>query len=857
VRDLPSGTVTFLFTDIDGSTRLLHELGAEAYAEALAEHRRVLREAFARHGGVEVDTQGDAFFVAFPTAPGALAAAAEATVALEPGPVRVRIGLHTGTPFVAEEGYVGADVHRAARIAAAGHGGQVIVSAAAAALLPGRDLRDLGEHRFRDLAAPERVYQLAGGEFPPLKTLHQTNLPTQPTSLIGRERELQEARSLLRDRRIVTLVGAGGSGKTRLALQLAADAVEEHPDGVFWVPLAPVGEAELVPSAIAQAVGARDDLGDFLAGKRLLLLLDNFEHVIGAAPAIAQLLARAPAVTLLVTSREPLRVAGEAEYPVEPLADVEAVALFAERAASAEPLAAVREICRRLDYLPLAIELAAARTKLIPPEALLARLEQRLPLLTGGRRDAPERQRTLAATIAWSYELLSPEEQSLFRRLSVFAGSFDLEAAEQICDAELGVLQELVEKSLVRRWGSGRLGMLETVAEYAANRLDESGERELLRLRHTDYFVDLAACAARAFRTPAQATWLRRLDDEHANLRSAVSFATARGDAAAALGLAGDLWLLWDARGYLEEGRRWLEAVLALDGGVPAARARALHGAGVLAWELGDYPAAEASLQRAVDLLRHGDDRAGLAHALVDLGWAHALLAQGDVAVPRRLADEGLALARAAEDRWSTAFALQAAADFGDLPFADRVAILDEAAGLYREVGDSRYEARAIGGIGWHAVLGGDYETALEYGENALSILGDDGDPTSATILNNLASAALLSGDVEAARSRITESLPILRRFGKRREAAEALWIMAAAASKDGEVERAARFRAAAQTLVEAAGSQPTPVELRLDELFIEPVRLAHEAAFRAAAASTAVLSVADAVALAWQESTA
>ncbi|MDQ3992625.1 MAG: adenylate/guanylate cyclase domain-containing protein, partial [Actinomycetota bacterium] len=450
MAELPTGTMTFLFTDVEGSTRLLDELGAEWYAEALAEHRSLLREAVARYGGVEVDTQGDAFFFVFADPAAALAAADEGQRALEATPVSVRMGVHTGQAMRAGHGYVGFDVHKGARVAAAGHGGQVVVSEPAR-LASRRELQPLGTHRLKDLGAPEPLWQLGNGDFPRLKSLNQTNLPVQPSPLIGRERELSEVGALLRDHRVVTLVGPGGSGKTRLALQLAAEAVDEFPHGVWWVPLQALHDAALVVPTVASTLGVKGELLDHLAGKRLLLLLDNMEQLVDAAAELAELLASASDLRLLATSREPIRIAGEVEYAVEPLAEDDAVALFRERATVGDPLDAVAAICRRLDHLPLAIELAAARTKLLPPEQLLGRLERRLPLLSGGRRDAPERQRTLRATIEWSYELLSDEEKQLFARLAVFAGSFDLDAAEQICDADVETLQSLLDKSLIRR----------------------------------------------------------------------------------------------------------------------------------------------------------------------------------------------------------------------------------------------------------------------------------------------------------------------------------------------------------------------------------------------------------------------
>jgi class 3 adenylate cyclase len=411
MRDLPSGTVTLLFTDIEGSTALLNSLGND-YATVLAKHRRILRSAFAKRGGIEVDTQGDAFFYAFPRAGDAVEAASEGQESLAEGPLRVRIGVHTGEPLVTEEGYVGIDVHRAARIAAAAHGGQVVISQTTRDLLDGdSDLRDLGAHRLKDLTAPERLYQLGYHEFPPLRTLDATNLPVTATPLLGREQELGELVALLVEGpHLVTVTGPGGTGKTRLALQIAAELVGTFSDGVFWVPLAGLADPELVVPEIARTLPARDDLLGYLKGKQLLLLLDNLEHLLEAAPDLASLLAAAEGLRVLATSRAPLKISGEREYQLEPLPSEDAVTLFLERARGVgknlEHDSTIESICRRLDGLPLAIELAAARTKVLSPEALLERLDGALSLLTGGARDAPERQRTLrrrsrGAMISW------------------------------------------------------------------------------------------------------------------------------------------------------------------------------------------------------------------------------------------------------------------------------------------------------------------------------------------------------------------------------------------------------------------------------------------------------------------------
>ena len=406
VRELPSGTVTFLFTDIEGSTRLLHELGA-GYADALADHRRVMRKSFVAHRGVEVDTQGDAFFVAFAKASDGVTAARSAQDMLASGPIRVRMGLHTGEPILTEEGYVGLDVHKGARIAACGHGGQVLLSEATRRLIDA-EVRDLGLHRLKDLQEPERLFQLGEGKFPPLKSLNQTNLPVQPTPFLGRERELAEVLDLLEreDVRLLTLTGAGGTGKTRLALQAVAELVEKYPDGVWFVGLADVMDPGLLLPTIAQSLEIREAAGEtleaaverYLRSKRIVLLLDNVEQLLpAAAPPLGKLCAACPGLELVITSREPLHLGAEREYPVSPLTNDEALRLFARRAQAARPdfelrdknRSTVETICMRLDRLPLGIELAAARVRLLPPDKLLSRLEQRLPVLVGGPRDAP------------------------------------------------------------------------------------------------------------------------------------------------------------------------------------------------------------------------------------------------------------------------------------------------------------------------------------------------------------------------------------------------------------------------------------------------------------------------------------
>jgi len=658
-RVLPSGTVTFLFTDVEGSTRLLHELGAEAYAEALFHHRRVLRAAFGAHGGVEVDTQGDAFFVAFPTAPSALAAAAAALEELSTGAIRVRMGVHTGTPHVGREGYVGVDVHRAARIAAAGHGGQVLISTSTAALLGNDGLRDLGEHRLKDLAAPERIYQLGDKEFPPLKSLYRTNLPIPATPFLGREQELVEVSGLMEHARLLTLTGPGGTGKTRLGLQAAAEAAERYPDGIFWVPLAPLSDPKLVLVTAGQALGAENGLAEHVAGKSLLLLLDNFEHVIEAAPRLSELLASCPNVHLLVTSRELLRVPGEQAYPVPPLEPGDGTELFVARARAALPSFvasdAVPELCARLENLPLALELAAARVRVLSPEALIERLSQRLDLLKAGRGVDP-RQQTLRATIQWSHELLDGDEQRQFARLAVFAGGCRLESAEAVCGADLDTLESLVDKSLVRVREGDRFWMLETIREYALERLEESGEADRLRRRHAEHFLALGEEAWLNTHVYS-GEWIGRLEQEHDNLRTALDHFASSGENELVLRLAGALADFWHSGGHVAEGRHRLESALQGQERPTAARARALTGAAFMAYGSGDVTAARSIAERALELHRGLGDPRGTALALNLL--CVAAIEEGDLERAQQLAEESLALFRQAGDEYNTVAAMR------------------------------------------------------------------------------------------------------------------------------------------------------------------------------------------------------
>jgi predicted ATPase/class 3 adenylate cyclase/GNAT superfamily N-acetyltransferase len=620
-RDLPRGSVTFLFTDIEGSTRLLDDLGPEPYAEAVAEHRRILRDAFAAQGGVEVDTQGDAFFVAFPTPEGALAAAAAAREGLADSAIRVRMGIHTGTPLVAEEGYVGPDVHLGARIAAAGHGGQVLVSMATRELVAA-DLTDLGEHRLKDFDEPVLVYQLGSEAFPPLKTISNTNLPRPASSFIGREPEVAELASMLRDGvRLLTLTGPGGSGKTRLAIEAAADLVDEFKAGVFWFGLAPLRDPALVTAAVAQTLGATKDLVQHIGEREMLLLLDNLEQVIDAGPDLATMVEACPNLRLLVTSRERLRVRGEVEYPVAPLADPDAVALFCARA-GLEPDATAAELCRRLDNLPLAVELAAARSSVLTPEEVLGRIAERLDLLRGGR-DADARQQTLRATIGWSYELLTVDEQRLFARMSVFAGGCGLESALAVVDADLDTLQSLVDKSLIRHT-DGRFWMLETIRDFAAERLEDRGEREPIRRRHAEHFLAVAEKAEpNLLGGSEQERWLDGLERDIDNFRAAIDHDATSGDIQHAMALAGALAELWDQRGHQVEALRRYQALLAADERPTVARSKALSGASMEATKAGDIQLALRYGGEELELHRRFGNRHGEAMALWLFGYLH------------------------------------------------------------------------------------------------------------------------------------------------------------------------------------------------------------------------------------------
>jgi predicted ATPase/class 3 adenylate cyclase len=774
MRNLPSGTVTFLFTDIEGSTRLLQEHGA-GYAQLVADHRRTLRDVFRRYEGVEVDTQGDSLFVAFARATDAVAAAGEAQDALGDGPVQVRIGIHTGEPIVTDEGYVGIDVHRAARVMSAAHGGQVIVSERTRSFLDdGLALTDLGLHRLKDLGRPEKLYQLGEREFPPLRSLDATNLPIASSPLLGRERELNELVTLLEDgARLVTITGTGGTGKTRLALQVAAELVGQGLDAVYWVPLAGVSDPELVLPEVAQVVGAREDLIEYLRGKRLLLVLDSLEHLLAAAPEVASLLAASNELRVLVTSRSPLRLSGEREYPLDPLPPHEAVTFFVERARavgrSLAPDATVDAICRRVDCLPLALELAAARTKLLTPETLLARLERALPLLTAGARDAPERQRTLRATIEWSHDLLPEESKKLFARLSVFAGSFPLVASEEVCDADLDGLASLVDLGLLKPIGDDRFLMLETIREFAREQLESTGEAGECRRRHAESFRQLAETAY-SHRFDAEEEWSGRLELDHDDLRAALEWC-AEHDPGGGLQLAGALGWFWLSHSHLAEGKRRLEDALARFEGAGPTRARALTWAGALSGWLGEVESGEAKVREGVALWHELHNEEEAASALELLGWSlfHFLTAGRD---------------------------------------EESLAAFEESLAIRRQLGDRPGELRALAGVGQLLVAMGDVDRAEPLSLELLELSRGRDLRSEHFAHHYLADCALIRGDCALAAERYRESLRAALPLGDVVETSFEVQGVGMALAGQGDRARGIRLAAAGTAVLAELGVQ-------------------------------------------------
>jgi predicted ATPase/class 3 adenylate cyclase len=869
VTSPPTGTVTFLFTDIEGSTKLW-ESSPEAMRAALARHDQIMRDAAEERNGYVFKTVGDAFCCAFSTASAALEASLFAQRALfhgegwpeETGPLRVRMALHAGAAEERDGDYFGPPVNRVARLLSAAHGGQVLLSLATQELVrdqlpPDAEVSDLGERRLKDLFRPERVFQLVApglpSEFPPLRTLegHPNNLPLQPTPLVGREREVEEVAERLRGEevRLLTLTGPGGTGKTRLALQAGAELLEAADDGVFFVSLATITDPELVPSAIAGSLGLKESaegslmetLESYLQQKRLLLILDNFEQVLEGATLVGALLGSCPELKVLSTSRMPLGLYGEQEYPVPPLAlpdprvlpplerltQYEAVRLFVERAKAVkldfevtnESAPAVAEICIRLDGLPLAIELAAARTKLLPPQALLMRLGNRLKLLKGGARNLPARQQTLRAAIDWSYELLTEEEKTLFGRLSVFSGGHTLEAAEPVCEPEgdldvLEVLGSLLEKSLLRQeevvGGESRFGMLETVHEYAGEKLEESGEAEEVKRRHAEYFLTLAEEANAKLRGPDQLEWLRRLETDHDNMRTALAWALRGEQAELTLGLGGALWWFWFVRGHYSEGRRWLERALAMDGrGSGDSRAMVLAGVGALALEQGDLDRVEEACEEGLELLSYEAKQRSEAKLYLLIPLGHVALEKEDHSRATKLFEESLALS------WETGHALGRADSVmslattsyeqGDLERATR--LFEEGLDLFRQLGDRLGLAWCLINLGLAVYSGGDSGRAAKLTEEGVGLLRKLGVGADTAVgLCNLGWMALSQNDPGKAADYYEESLRLASDTGMEPVVLTTLEGYACLAGVRGEAQRAARLWGAAQTIQEAKG---------------------------------------------------
>jgi predicted ATPase/class 3 adenylate cyclase len=836
-RGLPAGTLTFLFTDIEGSTKLQTELGTDRYQDVLETHTRILRDAF-KDGGVEVRVEGDALFVVFPVAAQAVRATAAAQRGLAAAAfphgatVRVRMGMHTGEgrPATVEAGadYVGIDVNRAARVAAAGHGGQVLLTEATATLTrseigDGVSFRDLGEFRLKDLASPEHLYQLVisgcAADFPPLRTLDRTAtfLPAQSSSFIGREREIAEGQRLLEKARLVTLTGPGGTGKTRLSLRIAEESAHDFRDGTFWVPLAPITDPDLVPSTIAHTLGVQlsgselplPRLVDHIKGKRMLLVLDNFEQILSAAPVVGQLLGASSALKVIATSRAPLRIAGEQEFPVPPLelidpehlpaidvlAQSDAVRLFIERAMAVRPdfrvtpenASAVAEIVYRLDGLPLAIELAAARVKVLTPQAMLPKLRQGLDMLASSARDLPERQRTLRGAIDWSWNLLDPTDRRLCARLGVFVNGVMLPQIEEVCypGNELGrdlldALSALVEHSLVRQSevdGEPRFRMLVTIREYALDRLAESDERDLIRTRHSRAYLTLAEQARPYVQGSDQKRWLDLLELEHDNLRAALwwSIESARAEDACRFVFA--LWRFWQVRGHLVEGARWCERVLALPttSVPPLVLMNALEASAGIAYWRGDTRTSSDGYVKATEIARaHGDD-AAQANAEYNLSFVYG--------IPGSELSQALDLLRSAREKWArigdragvarAAFGLATFLQFGrkgaiDPSRLEEASVAVQEALAVHRAGTNRFDlAWSLHLVGMIDAKRGEFSGALAAFREAARIFTEDNDLSGLVIIaSNCAELAGYQGDRERQATLVGFATALAKRAG-------------------------------------------------------------------------------------------
>ncbi len=914
----PTGTITFLFTDIEGSTRLW-ERDAKAMQSALTRHDAILHRVIEEQEGHVFKTVGDAFCCAFSTATDALTAALEAQRALFTeewgfgGGVRVRMALHTGAAEERGGDYFGPPLNRVARLLSAGHGGQVLLSLATQELVrdqlpPDVGLWDLGEQRLKDLFRPERVFQLVAdglpSEFSPLKTLgaRPNNLPLQPTPLVGREREVEEIAEWLcsEEARLLTLTGPGGTGKTRVALQVGADLLDEFDDGVFFVALAAITDPELVPSTIAGPLGVKESaeqslmetLKSYLHHKHLLLILDNFEQVLEGTSVVGDLLGACPRLEILATSRIPLRLYGEREYPVPPLAvpdsrslpplevltQYEAVRLFVERAKAVEAdfsvtnenAPAVAEICARLDGLPLSIELAAARVRLLAPQAMLTRLGNRLKLLKGGARDLPTRQQTLRGTIDWSYGLLEEVEKTLFGRLSVFVGGCTLEAIEEICDpgGDIDALegaQSLLEKSLLRReegvGGESRFKMLETVHEYASERLEESGEAEEIKLAHAEYFLALAEEAEPELKGPDQLEWLQGLEAEHDNMRAALEWALRSGETELVLRLGGSLWWFWFVRGHYSGGRRWLEEALAAGGRSSIeSRAMALAGVGALALEQGDIDRAEEACEEGLELLAQEATERSEAKLYLLLSSGHVALDREDYSRATELFEESLALSQETGQGLGRADSVMSLATVSyEQGASQRAAELFEVSmDLFRERGDKVGLAWCLINLGLVVSSQGDLGRAMELTEEGVALLRELGAGADTAIgLCNLGWMALLQNDLGKAVDLYQESLVLAWDAGLDRVVLTTLEGYACVAGAQGEAQRAAQLWAAAQTLQEGKSIPRDTDWLAEADVRISTVRSGlGEEAWEEASRRGRVMRLEEAVAYAKEEAT-
>jgi predicted ATPase/class 3 adenylate cyclase len=805
----PTGTVTFLFTDIEGSTLLLRELG-DRYADVLQDHGRIVRETLGREAGVEIGTEGDSFFAVFDSPTAAVRAVIETQRALashtwpDGAEVRVRMGLHTGEGTHVGTGYIGLDVHRAARIGDAGHGGQVLLSGTTEAMIRHSlpqdvELIDLGEHRLKDLPHPERLYQLAidglPTDFPPLRSLdaRPNNLPAQLSTFIGREEVIREVREALESTRFLTLTGAGGTGKTRLALEVAHRELPAFPDGVWFVDLSTITDPSVVPTEIAIALDLTRDPGAsvlecldaHLRDRALLLVLDNFEQVLDAALAVEHILSHAPGLKVMVTSRSVLSVYGEHEYPVPPLrlpeldqpqalealTQSEAMSLFLDRARAVrrdfelteENAGVVADICRKLDGLPLAIELAAVRMNVLTPEAILPRLDERLSLLTSGPKSLPERQRTLRGAIDWSYQLLEEPERRLFARLATFSGGGTLEAIEAVAGADIGgrvldLLGDLVDNSLLRRTetpgGEIRFQMLETIREFATEQLDAEPDAPQVRERHARHYLALAIQAEPHLIGADQKVWLDRCDREHDNFRAALAWSIKAGDVRAGQAAAGALWRFWHQRGQLPEGRKKLEHLLQTPGGEAPTPERftALTAAGGLAYWQNDYPATERFYKEALEIAQEMNDPRAIAEALFNLSFIDRI---------RGAAEEGMAklgavleMARAIDERQLVADSLflLGSHEIREGRPQDGFPMLEEALTIFRELGNLFATADSLSGLGSYYRLVGESEAAQAAQREALEIFVEVGNPIGiAMVLEEIAMTETMDGRHERA----------------------------------------------------------------------------------------------------------